>query len=152
MGRGEVAGGGICGEEGGGIFSAQKKSKERASGNAQECMKPKAGDAAGLWWSGDGFGRMLVSEPAQSGKGRSWNRCPPEQGRILWPCSERAFGQRWHREHACSVGIQTARVRARCPGHTWTPRACRQWVLGRGEEDFSTKFNLLENLACSPSS
>lgn len=33
------------------------------------------------------------------------------------------------------TGTRTARGRARCPGHTRTRRACRQWVLGSGEEE-----------------
>lgn len=33
------------------------------------------------------------------------------------------------------VGMQTDLGRVRCPGHTWTPHACRQWVLGSGEEE-----------------
>lgn len=33
-----------------------------------------------------------------------------------------------------SVGTEPERGRAGRPGHAWPPRACRRWVLGRGEE------------------
>lgn len=73
----------------------------------------------------------LLPGPARSGKGAS-RSCCPQQGQIHHPCcnswAAAAPGE-------LLAGTTSKWPIAGCPARTWTPRACRQWVLGRGEEE-----------------
>lgn len=106
---------------------------------------------------------MLVPGPARSGKGRSWSCCPPEQDQIPWPCWERG-GQilgSGSTGTMCAACVHLPRGDGARAGQSRAPwarvdsphlQAVGAGQGGGGEEDFSSKLNLLENLACSPSS
>lgn len=103
---------------------------------------------------GAGFGRMLVavSGPAQSGEGRSCSRWPLTESdpvALLSGTTGRGAGA-----PSSGGGADRAGQSAVPAARSDPPRlqAVGAGQRGGGEEDFSSQLNLLENLACSPSS
>lgn len=114
-------------EESRAIFCLGKQGRSR-----RECVMLKIRDGmelslGGCWW------RCLDQPKVGKGEAAATAGSDPVallRGEAAAPPAERAG-----RESELRMGTRTARNRTGCPGHTRTRRACRQWVLGSGEEE-----------------
>lgn len=102
-------------------------------------MKPETDDAEDPGWDEVGFGRMLmaVSGLAQSGEGRSCSRWALSRVTSCGLATRWGSGAAGRESWARSApdGSTDRAGQSECPGRTRTRRACRQWVLGSGEEE-----------------
>lgn len=165
---GERGGGrrGDLGREGRkGIFCLEKKKQGESGWERARACEAKGGRCCGsmMEWGRIGEDAGVGARTSSKREGEKLEPLPPPRAGsdpvdLLrgWSAAVAVLGACGHLPGGNTAWTGQSEV----PRAHRAPRARRQWVLGKGrgggggggEEDFSSKLNLLENLACSPSS